>query len=89
MHEGSLQNVIGYVWEPPYRRWVLGTERHCGPALQVWFEVSRHTNRVHFHGASDGSALLGLSLPMDLLTVPEDQGTPQTIVDLLHAVEHR
>lgn len=43
---------------------------------------------MHFHGASDGSVLLGLSLPMDLLTV-DDQGTPQTIMDLLHAVDHR
>ena len=37
--------------------------------LQVWFEVSAHTGRVHFHGAPDGSAPEGLSLPMELLQV--------------------
>lgn len=57
--------------------------------MQVWFEVSRHTNRVHFHGSEEGGALLGLSLPLDLLTVPEEQGTPQTILDLLQAVKDR
>ena len=43
----------------------------CLPSqhLQVWFEVSAHTGRVHFHGASDGSAPAGLSLPMELLQV--------------------
>lgn len=51
--------------------------------------MSRHTNRVHFHGSADGGWMLGLSLPMDLLTVPEDQGTPQTILDLLAAVGDR
>lgn len=33
--------------------------------------------------------MLGLSLPMDLLTVPHEQGTPQTILDLRAAVDDR
>ena len=34
-------------------------------ALQVWFEVSPHTGRLHFHLAPDGSCPLGFSTPMD------------------------
>lgn len=58
----------------------------CG---QVWFEVSPHTGRVHFHGAESGSRMLGLSLPMELLSLPEEQGTPTTIVELLQALKDR
>lgn len=35
--------------------------------MQVWFEVSGNTGRIHFHGAPDGSAPLRLSLPIDAL----------------------
>lgn len=35
--------------------------------LQVWFETSQHTGRVHLHLQPDGSDPLGLSFPMDRL----------------------
>ncbi len=54
----------------------------------MWFEVSAHTGRVHFHGAPDGSRMLGLSLPMELLSLPDGQGAPTTIVELLQAVQN-
>lgn len=31
----------------------------------VWFELSPHTGRLHLHGAPDGSAPLGLSVPLE------------------------
>lgn len=51
--------------------------------LQVYFEMGLHTNRVHFHGKEDGSRLLGLSLPLDLLTAPLTGGAPACIQDLI------
>ena len=58
----------------------------CASHMQVWFEVSAHTSRVHFHGSDDGTALLGLSMPMGML-----QGTTlsASLQDLLHALETR
>lgn len=35
--------------------------------LQWYFEVSKYTQRIHFHGSEDGSRPLLLSLPMELL----------------------
>ena len=51
--------------------------------LQVYFEMGLHTNRVHFHGKEDGSQLLGLSVPLDLLTVPLTNGCPSCLQDLI------
>ena len=51
--------------------------------LQVWFEVSQHTNRVHFNGAMDGSRPLGMSLPLELLETP---GLPALLAELLSAL---
>ena len=33
--------------------------------MQVWFEVSAHTGRLHLHLAQDGSQPLGFSTPLD------------------------
>ena len=33
----------------------------------VWFELSPHTSRLHFHGAPDGSSPLGLSVPLEAM----------------------
>ncbi|KAK9812930.1 hypothetical protein WJX72_005929 [[Myrmecia] bisecta] len=55
-------------------------------APKVWFEVSANTNRVHFHSKPNGSAPLGLSLPLELLQMP---GTPATLADLLQALDNR
>lgn len=46
-----------------------GVDRLSGRAfgMQVWFETSQHTGRVHFHLQEDGSQPLGLSIPMDQL----------------------
>ena len=54
--------------------------------LQVWFEVSAHTGRVHFHSTENGTAPLGLSMPMGML-----QGSTLTasLQDLLHALDTR
>ena len=60
-----------------------------GPPPLVYFEVGQHTNRVHFHGKEDGSDLLGLSLPLDLLSAPENGCGSSTIQDLLSHVESR
>jgi hypothetical protein len=57
--------------------------------MQLWFEVSAHTGRLHFHGAEDGGAPLGLSLPMELLLVPAEEGTPATLAQLERALERR
>ena len=51
----------------------------------LWFEVSAHTARVHFHAAPDGSAPLRLSLPLECL-VAEDS---PLLVDLRRAVAVR
>ena len=60
-----------------------------GPPPLVYFEVGQHTNRVHFHGKEDGSELLGLSLPLDMLSAPEDGCGSSTIQDLLSHLESR
>ena len=60
-----------------------------GPPPLVYFEVGQHTNRVHFHGKEDGSDLLGLSLPLDLLSAPENGCGSSTIQVLLSHVESR
>jgi hypothetical protein len=44
----------------------------------VWFEVSAHTNRLHYHLAPDGSRPLGLNVPMESLLLPEE-GTLQQL----------
>ena len=33
----------------------------------VWFELSPHTSRLHFHGSPDGSSPLGLSVPLEAM----------------------
>ena len=46
---------------------------HCDlkdGALQVWFEVSPHTGRLHLHLAPDGSSPLGFSVPLDECMAP-------------------
>ena len=45
---------------------------------EVWFEVSKHTNRLHFHLAPDGSKPLGLNIPLEFLLLPEE-GTLQQL----------
>ena len=60
-----------------------------GPPPLVYFEVGQHTNRVHFHGKEDGSELLGLSLPLDLLSAPVLGASSSTIQDLLSHLESR
>ena len=62
---------------------------HLPPAcflLQVWFEVSAHTSRVHFHANKDGSRPLGLSLPIGCL---QDTETSANVQDLLEALDKR
>ena len=54
--------------------------------MQVWFEVSAHTSRLHFHAAKDGSAPLGLSLPMGMLSGSDVSASLQ---DLLCALDTR
>ena len=56
---------------------------------QVWFEVSAHTNRVHFHAAADGSAPLGLSLPLELLQLAAQAEPPPALTELLDAIDRR
>lgn len=36
--------------------------------MQVWFEVSQHTGRVHLHLQPDGTRPLGLSIPLERLS---------------------
>ena len=35
----------------------------------AWFELSPHTGRLHLHGSPDGSAPLGLSVPLEAVAV--------------------
>jgi hypothetical protein len=46
------------------------------PAPEVWFEVSPFTSRLHFHLAADGGCPLGLSLPLELLTLQREGCSP-------------
>ncbi|KAL4428086.1 hypothetical protein ABPG75_002175 [Micractinium tetrahymenae] len=50
--------------------------------VQVWFEVSGNTGRVHLHAAGDGSAPLRLSLPMEALLA----GDSPILEELLEAL---
>ena len=59
------------------------------PCEQLWLEVSAHTGRVHFHAAEDGGNPLGLSLPLELLLVPPEEGMPATLEVLIGALERR
>lgn len=52
-----------------------------GEQVEVCFQMSRHTNRVHVLG-KDGDPL-GLSLPLDLLLLP---GLPASLLDILEAL---
>ncbi|KAK9844937.1 hypothetical protein WJX74_008894 [Apatococcus lobatus] len=54
---------------------------------KVWFEVSQNTGRVHMHHAVDGSAMLGLSLPMELLLM--EDGPCATLANIYHALDCR
>ncbi|KAK9843831.1 hypothetical protein WJX81_008228 [Elliptochloris bilobata] len=56
---------------------------------KVWFEVSAHTNRMHFHAAADGSAPLGLSLPLELLQLAAVAALPPALTNLLDAIDRR
>jgi hypothetical protein len=44
------------------------------PPPPVWYEISAHTGRLHFHLAADGSEPLGLSVPMELLALSAGAG---------------
>jgi hypothetical protein len=57
----------------------------CG-GVPVWFEVSANTQRVHLHGAADGSAPLHLSLPQEALLA---HGSPalQQLLEAVRAAE--
>ena len=57
--------------------------------VQVFFEVGIYTNRVHLHAKRGGSQLLGLSLPLDLLSAPVSDGGPSTIQELLRHLNSR
>ena len=46
-------------------RALIGGAAEGPPA--VWYEVSAHTSRLHFHLAADGGRPMGLNLPIDLL----------------------
>lgn len=74
--EGELGEVSGEVSE----------EVEVVDERKGWFEVSANTNRMHFHGAEDGSRPLGLNLPMELLLM---EGVSATVEALLLAVEKR
>ncbi|PRW44334.1 DNA annealing helicase and endonuclease ZRANB3 [Chlorella sorokiniana] len=50
--------------------------------VEVWFEVSGNTGRIHFHGAPDGSVPLRLSLPIDALLA----GDSPPLEELMEAV---
>ena len=62
------------------------TQCQASALLQVWFEASAHTSRLHFHAAQDGSAPLGLSLPMGTL---QGLGMSASLQDLLQALDTR
>jgi hypothetical protein len=55
----------------------------------VWFEVSAHTGRAHFHAAADGGAPLGLSLPLELLQLSAKPPLPAALAQLLDALDAR
>ena len=57
--------------------------------LMLLRPLRAHTGRVHFHAAEDGGSPLGLSLPLELLLVPPEEGTPATLEALLGALERR
>ena len=61
-------------------------ERAVVCCRQVWFEVSAHTSRLHFHAAKDGSEPFGLSLPMGTL---QGAGVSASLQDLLQALDTR
>jgi len=50
----------------------LGAQSH---QVDFFFEVSSHTQRVHFHASPDGAAPLGLSLPMEQLLASLSSGS--------------
>ena len=54
--------------------------------IQVWFEVSAHSGRIHFHTAEDGSQPVGLSVPIEMLQSAE---LAPTLTDFLSIVQHR
>ena len=58
-----------------------------GEEAEVWFEVSPTTGRLHLHGAADGSAPLGLSLPPETLLARA--GPSPLLEDLLDEVDRR
>ena len=59
--------------------------QHALPAepVEVWFEVSGNTGRVHLHRAPDGSAPLRLNLPLETLLA----GDSPALEELLAAVD--
>lgn len=54
--------------------------------VQVFFEVSAHTSRIHFHAAADGSQPLHFSLHVSLLLM---HPTPASVAGILSALERR
>lgn len=54
-----------------------------GPG-QVWFEVSKHSGRVHIHSDASGTRPLGLSIPLETLLAEEGEHTLQELRDMLH-----
>lgn len=54
-----------------------------------WFEVSRHTHRVHIHAADDRSRPLRLSLPLEGLLTPAAPFLQQLWVAVERQLEHR
>lgn len=49
--------------------------------------MSANTGRVHMHQAADGSSMLGLSLPLELLQM--EDGPSATLDDIYRAVDTR
>ena len=55
--------------------------------LDIWFEVSPNTGRVHLHAAPDGRSPLGLSLPVRALLARNDPAP--VLEELVTAVRNR
>ena len=44
----------------------------------VWFELSPHTSRLHLHGSPDGTAPLGLSVPLETMAAASSSSSDRS-----------
>eukprot|EP00803_Ostreobium_quekettii_P008937 evm.model.scf_153.2 EVM.evm.TU.scf_153.2 scf_153:8261-20215(-) len=87
MTDASQQTEVQHTTETNLELKIAGSSgsRCQGGDMSLWFEVGKATGRVHFHLEQDGTQPLGLSIPVEALTIENSPQLQKLVKKLLHA----